>query len=290
MSNSPSSPPSKNPPPLSLKEFEDLVKNIEQFYALGDRLSQAIEEQPSEYLIQESSLAFTKSLMSLIGFLRFIPSSQFFAKEGECIVDLSSASVMGRQVLEDTLAFLYLSEPNLTDEQKLFRKQVWQFHGYTEAIESAEFADPEDPDLPLKREILEKARALLEENPLLAEVESNLRGRIRAGDKNQVVYDAAILDQRGIMTRRYDLPRKALSNFAHFSDLSHKMIMETSGDWQKCWYAFFLPSLSVAAFIAEGLQVFVETFPQTASLLTDKEQQLIEYYRGWLRDKRTQPK
>jgi len=58
--------------------------------------------------------------MSLLGFLRFIPSSRFFASEGECIVNLSSASVMGRQVLEDTLAFLYLSEPNLTGEQKHF--------------------------------------------------------------------------------------------------------------------------------------------------------------------------
>jgi hypothetical protein len=96
MNDSSSGPPSENPPPLSSKEFEDLIKNIERLYALGSRLSQAIEKQSCEYLIQEASMAFTKSLMSVLGFLRFIPSSKFFAKQGECIVDLSSASVMGR--------------------------------------------------------------------------------------------------------------------------------------------------------------------------------------------------
>jgi hypothetical protein len=271
-------------------EFEDLIKNIERFYSLGSRLSQAVERQACEYLIQEASMAFTKALMSLVGFLRFISFSQFFAREDEFITDLSSASVMARQVLEDTLTFLYLVEPNLTEEQQLFRKQVWQFHGYTEAIESAEFANPEDPDLPAKRETLKKARAVLEKNPLLASVEKNLRGRIQVGDKNQIVYDSEILQRRGIITRRYDLPRKVLSNFAHFSALSHELIIETSSNWQKSWHQFFLPSLSVAAFVSEGLQAFVEAFPQTGSLLTDREQKLIQNYRAWLRDKNAQPK
>src|SRR5258708_40294262 len=108
-------------PPLSFKEYGDLVKNIERFYALGNRLSEAAEKQPCEFLIQEASMAFAKALMSLLGFLRFIPSSRFFAKEGESIIDLSSASVLACQVLEDVLMFLYLSEPNLPTEQKEFR-------------------------------------------------------------------------------------------------------------------------------------------------------------------------
>jgi hypothetical protein len=67
------------------------------------------------------------------------------------------------------------------------------------------------------------------------------------------------------------------------------LIIETSSDWQKSWPEFFMPVLSVAAFIAEALKVFVETFPQTESLLIDREQKLIDY-RGWLRDKRAEPR
>jgi hypothetical protein len=116
VSNSSNASSSEIPPPLSFKEFEDLVKNTERFYALGSGLSQSVEKGSCEYLLQEASMAFTKSLMSLLGSLRFIPSSQFHATEGESLVDLSSAAVMARQVLEDVLSLLYLSEPNLSKE------------------------------------------------------------------------------------------------------------------------------------------------------------------------------
>jgi len=287
MNDSSSGLPSENPLPLSSKEFEDLIKNIERLYGLGSRLSQA---QSCEYLIHEASMAFTKSLMSVLGFLRFIPSSKFFAKERVCIVDLSSASVMGRQVLEDTLVFLYLSEPNLTNDQKQFRRTVWQFHGYTEAIEAAEFADAENPDIPSERETLEKARALVVQNPLFAGIAEHLRKRIRDGRKNRVVHDNKILERRGISTRRYWLPYKVFSNFTHFSAFSHSLILETNGDWQKSWPEFFMATLSVAAVIAEGIETFIETFPESALLLSNRERRLITNYRNFLRDKNATPK
>ncbi len=293
MSNSSSASPSEISPPLSFKEFEDLIRNIERFYALGDRLSRAAAKQPCEFLIQEASMAFAKAMMSLLGFLRFIPSSEFFAKEKVVIVDLSSASVMARQVLEDVLSFLYLSEPNLSKEQKEFREFVWRYHGLGESIESAELLETakwSNPDLPATRELRAKMRAQLVQNPLLAAIEKNLRGRIREGDKNWVLYENEILERRGIITSRYDLPRKVLSNFVHFSTFSHHLILETNSDWQKSWPEFFMPTLSVAAFIAEALKGFVEILPQTASIVTEKEQRLIENYRRWLRDERAQPK
>jgi hypothetical protein len=293
MSNSSGASSSENSPPLSFKEFEDLVKNTERFYALGSRLSQAIEKDECEYLIQEASMAFTKALMSLLGFLRFIPSSQFHAKEGESLIDLSSAAVMARQVLEDVLSFLYLSEANLPKEQKDFREFIWRYHGLGESIESAELLETvewSNPDLPATRELRAKMRALLIQNPLLAAIETNLRGRIREGDKNWVLYENEVLERRGIIRSKYDLPRKVLSNFVHFSTFSHHLILETDSDWRKSWPEFFMPTLSVAAFIAEALKVFVETFPQTRSLLIDREQKLIENYRAWIRDKEAQPK
>jgi len=86
MSESSDTSPLLNPSPLSFKEFEDLIKNIERFYALGSRLSNAAANQACEYLIQEASMAFAKTLMSLAGFLRFIPSSQFFGSNVQRII------------------------------------------------------------------------------------------------------------------------------------------------------------------------------------------------------------
>ena len=95
--------------------------------ALGKRLSGALAatQDHKEYLLLEASLVFVKTLLSLQGFLRFIPASQFHAKEEDFVIDLSSASLMARQTLEDAISFFYLSQPSLTKEQKKFRQLAW---------------------------------------------------------------------------------------------------------------------------------------------------------------------
>ena len=122
--------------PFSFAKFNTLVHGIELIYTLGRRISDANAAQPCEYLIQEATMAF----------LRFIPSNSFHAKEGAYPIDLSSASIMARQVMEDVISFLYLSEPNLTTEQKAFRELVWRLHGASEMIDSANFANVHNPE------------------------------------------------------------------------------------------------------------------------------------------------
>src|SRR5215510_14543136 len=117
------------PSQFSSSDFNNLIQGTEMLYVVGRRLSDSIARQPCEYLIQEASMAFVKAMMSLSGFLRFIPSSRYFAGVGDVVIDLSSASVMGRQVLEDIISFFYLSESKLTLEEKEFRELVWRFHG-----------------------------------------------------------------------------------------------------------------------------------------------------------------
>jgi hypothetical protein len=55
-------------------------------------------------------------------------------------------------------------------------------------------------------------RARLIQNPLLSAIEDpSLRGRIREGDKNQVIHDSEILQRRGLITSRYYVARKVLT-------------------------------------------------------------------------------
>jgi len=107
-------------PPFSFQQFNTLINGIERLSDYGRRISDSIAGQPCEYLIQEATMAFVKTMMSVQAFLRFIPSSRFHGKEVEFAIDLSSASVMARQVLEDSISFFYLSERNLTPEEKTF--------------------------------------------------------------------------------------------------------------------------------------------------------------------------
>jgi hypothetical protein len=272
--------------PFSFKQFNDLIAGIELLYQLGGRLSAATTNQPCEYLIQEATIAFVKTMMSVLGFLRFIRSSRYHAREIDVVTDLSSASVLARQVMEDVLSFLYLSEPGLTQEQKQFRALVWRYGGATEALGSATFADVSNPDLSsvgVERKNFEERLEDPRFKAMLESIEGGRRERIRQGRENHILHDREILQRRGIRIEAYDLNRKVLSNFAYFSTFSHQMMMETSADWEESWGRFLPGAICVANFLAEAIEAFLEMFPQTRSLLNDYEPQLIANFRTWLR-------
>jgi hypothetical protein len=267
---------SEPPPPFSFKQFNTLIDGIERLSDYGRRVSDSIASQPCEYLIQEATMAFVKPMMSVQAFLRFIPSSRFHAKKVEFAIDLSSASVMARQVLEDSISFFYLSEGNLTPDERAFRELVWRFQGATEAIDSATSFNVPNPELSPTATEHDRFGKHLDDprfREMLEAIERGRRGRIRQGRENQVLHDREILMRRGIRTdETYDAWRRVLSNFAHFSTLSHRMMMQTSADWEKSWFPFLTPALCVASFAAEGIEAFFETFPQTRGLLTGEEQ------------------
>jgi hypothetical protein len=95
------------------------------------------------------------------------------------------------------------------------------------------------------------------------------------------LHDHEILKRRGIQTDEYKLGHKVLSNFAHFSALSHTMIMETNADWGKSWQHFLPPTRCAANFAAEVIEAFLETFPQTRQFLLEHERTLVTNYRSW---------
>lgn len=264
---------SQAPAPFSFKEFETLISGIELTYTLGRRISEAAGGQSCEYLIREATMAFVKVMKSVQAFLRFIPSSKFHAQEVEFAVDLSSASVMARQVMEDAIAFFYLSEPNLTNEEKVFRELVWQVHGATETLESLDYLLPERADVGLV-DAQKRAKELLDE-PLYAgmleKIERGRRGRIRNGKEGHVLHDEEVLSRRGIQLDAYRFWTKTLSNFAHFSTLSHHLMMQTTSDWKSSWKAFYAAAVCVAKLTAEAVAAFIETFPMTRALLTAEE-------------------
>jgi len=276
---------SEAPRPLSFAEFETLIAGIELISTLGKRISETIGSKPCHYLIQEATMAFVKMMMSVQAFLRFIPSSRFHAREVEFAVDLSSASVMARQVMEDAIAFFYLSETSLTEEEKVFRSLVWQLHCAAETLESLDYIVPEKTDALLVA-AQNQGRELLGKPPYIAMMESierGRRGRIRKGQENHVLHDDEILSRRGIRLDAYDFWRKLLSNFAHFSGLSHRLIMQTTSDWKNSWQAFYAAAFCVANFGAEAVEACIETFPRTRSLLTTQEQAAISNLRSWFR-------
>jgi hypothetical protein len=270
-------------PSLGLNEFEELVREIERLYRVGAQFSDAVANKTCPYLIFQASMAFNKAMMSLVGFLRFVPPSRFYAKVSQEMIDVSSASVLARQVLEDLLAFFYLSQPGLCPEQEEIRVLGWKYHGYCETIEASRLALASNPDLPESEERAKQMLAKIEAHPLFEVKSSTTKGRIRKGQIGILLHDEEILKIRGINPDYYNLPRKVLSNLAHFSSLSVSILNATSRDWHQSWTQFILPAYHVVRFVAEGLAGFTEVFPQVENLVSAEDKRLIDQYRDSLR-------
>lgn len=273
--------PSESSPPFSSSDFATgtpHVKSIEICYALGCRLYGAAQGERVGFLIQQAYMAFAKTLMSVEAYLRFVPSSAFYVRKQAQLGDVSSASTLARQVLDDAISFLYLSDRNLTPEEEEFRRRVWLHHAATEYVESLEVQNPSHPDLSTRRAERDTARRLVQQSALLKAVERGRRGRIRNGQEGQVLHPDQILERRAIKDKHYDLPRKILSNFAHFSGFSYIMMQAPINE-----LAFFVSLLCVARFFAEALEVFSQTFPHTRRLICKRQQTMIARLRAELR-------
>jgi len=278
------SPSPQSPASFSLQKFNTIVWGIEKLYEIGKRVSIGMQNRPCDFLTREASTAFAKTMMSILGFLRFVPSSRFRAQEGEFVIDLSSASIMARQVMEDAISYLYLSEQNLTQEEKVFREAVWRFHGASESLAAAKFGNVSNPELtPSAEADRKRLQEFIEKHPLFAKIESGRKGRIKKGDEGHVLHDSEILERRGIQTDVYNLGRKVLSNFAHFSALGHQIMMQTNSDWRSSWREFLPPALYAVNFGAEAIAVFLADSPEAAQLVSSDEKAAVENLRSWLR-------
>jgi hypothetical protein len=67
--------------PFSFKEFDSLIAGIEMISRIGLPISDAVAQQRREFSHARGDDGFVKTMMSIVGFLRFIPSSKFYAKE-----------------------------------------------------------------------------------------------------------------------------------------------------------------------------------------------------------------
>jgi hypothetical protein len=256
------------------------LRIIGSFFGVGQKLyNAAASSQPTEFLTQQAYLGFVKILMSLRAFLGFVSLDQNFAQKWNNVLDRSSPSVLARQVLEDILSFLYLCEPNVESKEKEFRATVWAYHGGREFVEACEFVSPSNSALPDLRSDRDQVAARVRSDPLLSDIKGPLKGYVRNGTKNRVVYDREILQRRGIEEKHYSGPHKMLSNFVHFSGFS-SVLMTTP---ERAEAPFYTSILYLARFVAEALGAFVETFPESDRVLTKDEREHIAFLRRQLR-------
>ena len=148
---------------MSHKFHPTYLKSTDELKILKDA-ALALLERPEgrhvTYLEQQAYRQFEKLTLQLSTLFRLLPGTDCFCDSEVQLWDFSSAAVLGRQILEDCLTFLYLIESRLLVEEIEFRWTVWKHHGDKESVDIVELFGflsaphgPQDSAIPiLKRQ------------------------------------------------------------------------------------------------------------------------------------------
>ncbi len=256
------------------------LKSIEELETLSNSAQTLLEGHEtchSSCLEHQGYLLFEKLSMELTTLFKLIPGTKPF---GDCDTqrwDFSSAAVLGRQILEDCVTFLYLIEPKLLVEQMQFREMVWRYHADKESVGIADLygflsapLGPQNSVIALlKRQAEERlpgSRKKVENHPCLNYVDAKLRGQIKKGKANLVLHDGAVLSRFGITKPFYDAPYKNLSQFVHTSAYSLNQLPHLKTPASMAEAHFHLVCIFVNFLFATSLDEAIRRFEGTKSL------------------------
>jgi len=249
--------------------FDQHLRGLEQLLGIANRLSNAAAGPENSYLAYQASLVFCKLALAVLGTLRFIPGSIYFADKGAKAVDLSSASVLARQVLSDTVTFLYLADRNLTQEDREFRGFVWSLQALKQSCDFLKLNDPTDPAIAQIEPELLKRFEDFEKHPLSQKIDKGIKAQINAGRRALWKTDYDILNGYGLRKKCYDAPFLLFSNFVHASELSANLILQTGAQKEDSFRRFFFGLVNTIPFFAVDIEVLIQCFPACRSHITD---------------------
>jgi hypothetical protein len=254
---------------FKIEWFDQHLRGLENLLGIANRLSNAAAGPEKSYLAYQASLVFCKLALGVLGTLRFIPGSIYYADKVANAIDLSSASVLARQVLSDTVTFLYLADRNITDEDRAFRGFVWTLQALKQSRDYIALHDPNDPLLKQLEPELAKRFDDFDKHPLSKGISDSIMGQIKGGRRALWKSDYDIFKGYGIRKKVYDLPSLIFSNFVHASELSVNLMLQTSAQGKDNQQRFFFGLVNTIPFFAIDIEVLIQCFPACRSHITD---------------------
>jgi len=261
------------------------LKSIEELKSLFKAAKTLLENRRtrfSSYLEQQGYVLFEKLELEVNTLFQVIPGAEMVNENETEVWDISLASVLGRQVLEDCVTFLYLVEPNLLVEQTGFRELVWKYHSDKESVEIADLygflSAPDGPQNAVIPVLKKQAEARLPglkktvlNHPCFDRVDGKLRGKIKKGEAKLVLQKDEILSRFGITKSFYDAPYKNLSQFVHSTGFSLNVLPQTKIPSSMAEANFHLICIFVNFLFATALGEAIRSFGGTRSLNKEVE-------------------
>lgn len=219
--------------------------------------------------MEKVSIVFAKICITVISLLRLVPSSRLCASSGGIKAwDLSSLATLVRHLMEAYYLQFYLTHDSCPDDEREFRRLLWNYHSAFERRQVLRAAIPESSGLPGLEAHVHSLRQQMEAHPVF-QGHSECRQRRLVQGRDFLLRSRDELSRGAGISEDYCRAQyKYCSNFAHSSPFSISTLdLFRAGDEDSERVMGVLVSLATG-YLAKAVRDFVRLFPDQESTLS----------------------
>lgn len=201
--------------------FRERVQALDALCDFSIALSEKIQGRKTDWRGETASLIFAKIAMACVSFLKLTPASEFCAaRKGMIPWDISSASSIGRNIMEAYHSLVYVLDEPENEDERIFRRLLWEYHCDFERYEMIRIGIPDSKFLPELKESLKNAANSLRSTPHFQGLSEGFRAKLIDGKDFKTLGPVELSRKAGISELYYRSQYKYCSAFAHTAPYS----------------------------------------------------------------------
>lgn len=189
----------------ALKTFERLVNSAITF-------SDASGGLYTTNLGIEATKVYTRITLNALTITSVLPENRV---NGTKLWDFPSIATLARTFLETCHRYLYLSEPNLNEQDASFRLKLYFFHMNSEKYRLYKELGEDQKTLSDFEESLPKKKDALMASPMYSALPKHIAEKVRRGNTEMHLSDDAIAEKYSLLGGRFKPIYRLLSNHSH---------------------------------------------------------------------------
>ena len=231
---------------------------------------------------KEASIIYSRILLTYISILRYTPQSKYFTKIiGYKIYDISTQAILTRSLLESYLTLFYLSIENVPEDEKAFRKALWEYHDSAERVRILSLINPVSEKLTLLEKEKEERKKAVKNCSIYKGFELNRQKNLITKDRSKYLDNTEISKRAGISAEYYKSIFKYLSNFTHCSPMGIAQFDATIKKGGSVDYQLFFYIRNIASGIAaRSISDYQSLFEDTTVQIPDHIGRIITIWKG----------
>jgi len=255
----------------SYERYRQKLLELDALIQAGLSISQKIEGRETPEWSQEiASQIFVKILLHSISIQRILPTLRDNeAKYGGIFLDIASVSSLTRSVIDANFVMYYFGIDDISKEEHLFRKTIWDYHGEYKRLKGLELIGSKDERMTELKRIVDTALVDLKKNDIYLSLSSDKKKNIRKGNAAIYVSNTELCLKIGISEAYYKSVFIFLSSYVHCYPFAISQLSQYSKDMEGGVHVVNTVLDYLIEFYCQSLKAITTIFPDAAVILAE---------------------